>query len=50
MWPLLKRDGLAIQYISLTILWNYVLGYNPLRISPQRKLLRYTTLVSIHSE
>lgn len=46
MWPLLKRDGLSIHYIALTILWNYVIGYNPLRISSSRKLLKYSTLVS----
>ena len=32
MWPLLKRDGLCVQYIALMILWNYLVGYNPLAI------------------
>ena len=49
MWPLLKRDGLSTQYITLVLLWNYVLGYNPFRIPDQRKPLQYVTLVSVHS-
>ncbi|EJD50390.1 glucosyltransferase [Auricularia subglabra TFB-10046 SS5] len=32
MWPLLKKDGLGTQYVALTVLWNYLLGYNPLRV------------------
>jgi alpha-1,3-glucosyltransferase len=32
MWPLLKRDGLGVQYTALVILWNYLVGYNPLAI------------------
>ncbi|KAI0315804.1 glucosyltransferase [Amylostereum chailletii] len=31
MWPLLRRDGLAVQYIALTLLWNRLIGYNPFR-------------------
>ena len=31
MWPLLKRDGLAVQYIALVFLWNRLIGYNPFR-------------------
>lgn len=49
MWPLLKRDGLSTQYVTLVLLWNYVVGYNPLRIPDQRKLLQYVTLVSVHA-
>ena len=49
MWPLLKKDGLAIPYIFLTFLWNYLLGYNPFRKTTQRRLLRLLTLVSINS-
>jgi alpha-1,3-glucosyltransferase len=33
MWPLLKRDGLGVQYIALMTSWNYLIGYNPLAIS-----------------
>ncbi|KDQ62345.1 glycosyltransferase family 57 protein [Jaapia argillacea MUCL 33604] len=29
MWPLLKKDGLALQYIVVTLLWNKVIGYRP---------------------
>ena len=32
MWPLLKRDGLAVQYISTLVLWNTLVSYNPLRL------------------
>ncbi|KAM0790439.1 hypothetical protein ACM66B_003317 [Microbotryomycetes sp. NB124-2] len=32
MWPLLKRDGLALQYVALLALWNFAIGYNPLRL------------------
>lgn len=32
MWPLLKRDGLAVQYIATLVLWNTLIGYNPLRL------------------
>ncbi|KAF9645754.1 ALG6, ALG8 glycosyltransferase, partial [Thelephora ganbajun] len=31
MWPLLKRDGLGIQYVTLTVLWNAALGYTPFK-------------------
>lgn len=33
MWPLLKKDGLSVQYIALVLLWNYGIGHNPLRQS-----------------
>lgn len=33
MWPLLKRDGLGVQYIALVVFWNYLVGYNPLAIT-----------------
>ncbi|EGN97885.1 glycosyltransferase family 57 protein [Serpula lacrymans var. lacrymans S7.3] len=32
MWPLLKRDGLGIQYIATLVVWNRLIGYNPLRL------------------
>jgi alpha-1,3-glucosyltransferase len=32
MWPLLKRDGLAVQYVATLVLWNRLIGYNPLRL------------------
>lgn len=31
MWPLLRKDGLGVQYIALTILWNAALGYTPFK-------------------
>ena len=44
MWPLLVRDGQALQYVVTTFLWNYIIGYSPLSVhSP---LLRYSGYVS----
>ncbi len=33
MWPLLVRDGQALQYVVVTLLWNYVIGYSPFTVS-----------------
>jgi len=35
MWPLLKRDGLGVQYIATLLLWNRLIGHNPLRLRPR---------------
>ncbi|KAF9220297.1 hypothetical protein BS17DRAFT_787870 [Gyrodon lividus] len=32
MWPLLKRDGLGVQYLSMLLLWCRLIGYNPFRL------------------
>lgn len=45
MWPLLKKDGLGFQYIALLILWNRIIGYNPLRL-PSGTLVQLLSLVS----
>jgi hypothetical protein len=29
MWPLLQKDGLATQYIALSLLWNRLIGHSP---------------------
>jgi hypothetical protein len=29
MWPLLRKDGLATQYIAHTLLWNRLIGHSP---------------------
>ena len=29
MWPLLRKNGLGLEYASLTLLWNWAVGYNP---------------------
>jgi hypothetical protein len=34
MWPLLKRDGLGVQYVALLLLWNRMMGYSPFRGRP----------------
>ncbi|KAI0087799.1 ALG6, ALG8 glycosyltransferase family-domain-containing protein [Irpex rosettiformis] len=33
MWPLLKRDGLGLQYFVLLLLWNRMVGYSPFHAS-----------------
>ncbi|KAI0345967.1 hypothetical protein BDW22DRAFT_1370359 [Trametopsis cervina] len=43
MWPLLKRDGVAVQYVALLILWNRLIGYSPLHSTSP--LLRYGSMV-----
>ncbi|KAJ7212099.1 glycosyltransferase family 57 protein [Mycena pura] len=45
MWPLLKRDGLGVPYIALTILWNRFLGYNPLRL-PSRSFIQLLSIAA----
>jgi alpha-1,3-glucosyltransferase len=42
MWPLLKKDGLALQYFTLVALWNRAIGHNPF----QQTTLKLFTLVS----
>ncbi|KAJ3864801.1 glycosyltransferase family 57 protein [Lentinula novae-zelandiae] len=32
MWPLLKKDGLALSYFSLTLLWNRLIGHDPIKL------------------
>ncbi|KAJ9111471.1 hypothetical protein QFC22_006498 [Naganishia vaughanmartiniae] len=32
MFPLLIKDGQTLQYCVLTLLWNHLIGYNPLRV------------------
>ncbi|KAF8073702.1 glycosyltransferase family 57 protein [Lyophyllum atratum] len=53
MWPLLKRDGLGVQYIATLLLWNRLVGYNPLRL-PQRSFIQilsaavYSAALALH--
>ncbi|BGP11435.1 Glucosyltransferase-like protein [Rhodotorula toruloides] len=53
MWPLLKRDGLAVQYLALTGLWNWAVGYNPLAMRASfvkyLSLLTYTLILLLHA-
>jgi alpha-1,3-glucosyltransferase len=49
MWPLLKRDGLGIQYFVLLLLWNRLIGYNPFKL-PKLNLVQlasFTFYISI---
>ena len=43
MWPLLVRDGLALQYLVATFLWNYIIGYSPRSV--QSPFIRWTGYV-----
>ncbi|KZT09122.1 glycosyltransferase family 57 protein [Laetiporus sulphureus 93-53] len=45
MWPLLKKDGLGVPYVALTLFWNRLMGYNPFRTRPE-SLLQYVSLVA----
>ena len=29
MWPLLRKDGLATQYVTLILLWSRLIGHGP---------------------
>lgn len=46
MWPLLKRDGLEVQYVALLILWNKFVGYNPLK-SGKKSWLQVLSMVRL---
>ncbi|CAA7261601.1 unnamed protein product [Cyclocybe aegerita] len=46
MWPLLKRDGLGVQYIALLALWNRVVGHHPVRM-PKSFVQLLSTVVYI---
>ncbi|KIP08071.1 glycosyltransferase family 57 protein [Phlebiopsis gigantea 11061_1 CR5-6] len=48
MWPLLQRDGLALQYIAAMLLWNRLIGYNPFKLR-QKSLMEYfsVTILSL---
>jgi len=45
MWPLLKKDGLGVQYIATLLLWNRLIGYNPVRLWP-RSFIQFLSMVS----
>lgn len=44
MWPLLKKDGLGLQYFALLLLWNRLIGYSPLRL-PRGTFVQLLSLV-----
>jgi len=45
MWPLLKRDGLGVQYIATLLLWNRLIGYSPGRLSRPRSFIQFLSIV-----
>lgn len=48
MYPLLKKDGLTTQYFTLTLFWNFLIGYNPLKLR-QGSVVKLLSLVSFFS-
>ncbi|KAI9629620.1 hypothetical protein KEM48_012683 [Puccinia striiformis f. sp. tritici PST-130] len=56
MWPLLKREKLAIQYFLSMISYNHLIGYNPLDLLERTNrgfpsfgiILIYLAMVGIH--
>ncbi|KAG6820725.1 hypothetical protein H0H93_012778 [Arthromyces matolae] len=46
MWPLLKRDGLGIQYIATLLLWNRLVGNNPFRV-PRKSFIEIVSACSV---
>ncbi|TDL22242.1 hypothetical protein BD410DRAFT_272741 [Rickenella mellea] len=54
MWPLLKKDGLGLQYVALTVLWNWIIGANPLRFRGSYSFIGllsaavYTAIATLH--
>jgi len=53
MWPLLKKDGLGLQYIATLLLWNRLIGYNPFTWPPKSRihlisLAVYTASIALH--
>lgn len=45
IYPLLKRDGLALPSIALTLFWNYSLGCNPFKLASSP--VKYLSLASL---
>ncbi|KAF8333559.1 glucosyltransferase [Cantharellus anzutake] len=50
LWPLLRRDGQTLQYVVLTLFWNYLIGHNPwtmpsswLKVITQARVVLVTT-------
>ncbi|GAA6037458.1 hypothetical protein JCM8097_008197 [Rhodosporidiobolus ruineniae] len=53
MYPLLARDGVALQYFVLLFLWNWAIGYNPFTLRrgtvvKYLSLATYAALALIH--
>jgi len=46
MWHLLIKDGQSLQYGILAFAWNYLLGYNPMKIPSS--FIKLISLVRIH--
>ncbi|KIM66625.1 glycosyltransferase family 57 protein [Scleroderma citrinum Foug A] len=45
MWPLLKRDGLGVQYIATLLLWCRLVGHNPFRLRTESLVGLLSTVV-----
>ncbi|EGG12611.1 family 57 glycosyltransferase [Melampsora larici-populina 98AG31] len=46
MWPLLQKDNLHWQYVTLQVLYNYLIGYNPIKKLAQWSFIDYLTIIS----
>jgi alpha-1,3-glucosyltransferase len=49
MWPLLRREGLTLQYTVLTALWSYSLSVHKLPSSLLGKLIHSSTYLAVLS-
>jgi len=47
MWPLLKKDGLGVQYIAILLLWCRLIGYNPFRVQSDSFVHLFSSVVNI---
>ncbi|KAG8214902.1 ALG6, ALG8 glycosyltransferase family-domain-containing protein [Butyriboletus roseoflavus] len=47
MWPLLKKDGLGVQYLAMLLLWCRLIGYNPFRVQFNSFVNLLSTVVNI---
>ena len=46
MWPLLKRDGLGMEYMATLVIWNRLVGFNP--FSPKLDTLSAMFSFAVH--
>ncbi|KAH0832368.1 glycosyltransferase family 57 protein [Lanmaoa asiatica] len=47
IWPLLKKDGLGVQYVATLLLWCRLIGYNPFRVQFDSFVHSLSTIVNI---
>ncbi|KAG6379392.1 glycosyltransferase family 57 protein [Boletus reticuloceps] len=47
MWPLLKKDGLGIQYVAMLLFWCRLIGYSPFRVQFNSFVHLFSTVVNM---